>query len=460
MPPNVLFIFADQQRWDSIGAYGQRLPVTPNLDRLAAEGVRFEHAFACQPVCGPARACLQSGLFATQTGCHSNNIALPQGAGLLAAGFRGAGYELGYVGKWHLGSNGGEFHHAAIPLHRRGGFDGYWYAADLPEYVSSGYAGKLFDQTGGEILFEGYRADFYTDLALRFLDSCSRSRPFFLFLSYVEPHPQPYHAAYRGPVPRTREGIVNEYLRYDCPEGWESRFAQADVPGDLQDTPGDWNQHGTYARYLASCAAVDGNVGRLMRRLEEIGVAEDTLIVYTADHACHFRTRTTANDGKCTCHDNSVRIPMIARGPGFQGGRCVGELASLIDLPPTLLTAAGAAVPTAMRGRPLQPLAAGDASGWPDSVYIQITGAGQGRAIRTKRWTYAIAPPPDAPARQGIYDRYIESHLYDLHADPYQQANLVAKPSLAACRRQLRARLVEWMEHAGEPTPAIEEQAV
>ena len=94
--PNIIFYFSDQQRWDTLGCYGQPLPVTPNLDRLAREGTRFTHAFTCQPVCGPARACLQSGVYATQTGCYRNAIALPQGIPTLASCFAKAGYETAY----------------------------------------------------------------------------------------------------------------------------------------------------------------------------------------------------------------------------------------------------------------------------------------------------------------------------------------------------------------------------
>ena len=104
-PCNIVFYFSDQQRWDTLGCYGQKLPVTPVLDKLAQEGTKFEHAFTCQPVCGPARACLQSGMYATQTGCYRNDIELPLHIKPLASYFADAGYQTAYVGKWHLASN-------------------------------------------------------------------------------------------------------------------------------------------------------------------------------------------------------------------------------------------------------------------------------------------------------------------------------------------------------------------
>jgi len=452
MQPNVLFLFTDQQRWDSVGVYGQRLDVTPRLDRFAGEGVRFEHAFTCQPVCGPARACLQTGRFATETGCFINGIALPQGGPTVARYLHDAGYDVAYVGKWHLASNQFEYNQRAIPPERRGGFDGYWVAADLPEYLSNGYAGKLFDQHGGEVHFEGFRPDAYTDHALRFLERGRSDRPFFLFVSYVEPHPQPYHKRYQGPDPPHRRGILRDYLRYDAPEEDLTRFDDCDVPGDLLGTEGDWPE--SYSRYLASCERIDYNVARLLGRLEELGLADDTLVVYTSDHACHFHTRN-ATDGKCSCHENSIRVPLLARGPGFTGGRVEGHMVSLIDLPPTLLEAAGVPVPEHMKGRPLQRLVRGQAGDWPDSVFVQISSAEVGRAVRTQRWKYAVTARHKHPRRDAGSDLYYESHLYDLATDPHERMNLADEPAFADVRAGLRETLVDWMEVAGEQRPQI-----
>lgn len=131
--PNIIFYFSDQQRWDTLGCYGQPLDVTPNLDRLAKEGTLFEQVFTCQPVCGPARACLQSGKYATQIGCHRNAQALPENITTLADYFHRAGYETAYVGKWHLASNRSSyealedeenFETRAVPENRRGGVIG------------------------------------------------------------------------------------------------------------------------------------------------------------------------------------------------------------------------------------------------------------------------------------------------------------------------------------------------
>jgi len=133
MKKNMVFYFSDQQHWDTVGAYGQKLDVTPNLDALAKTGTVFANAFTCQPVCGPARACLQSGKYATETGCYRNDIALPTDIKPLAGYFSENGYETAYIGKWHLTSDAGKgFDHriTAVPEELRGGYRDYWMAAE------------------------------------------------------------------------------------------------------------------------------------------------------------------------------------------------------------------------------------------------------------------------------------------------------------------------------------------
>ena len=212
--PNIIFILSDQQRWDTLGCYRQKLDVTPNLDNMAEEGVKFEYAFTCQPVCGPARACLQTGKYATEIGCYRTNKALPLNEKTLAHSLSEAGYEVGYIGKWHLASEGSGLNHVAsnssnevevnyqtrpIPPERRGGYKDYWLASDVLEFTSHGCDGYIYDQNMQKIEFQGYRVDCLTDFALEYLRTRTDNKPFFLFLSYVEPHHQNDHNRYEGP---------------------------------------------------------------------------------------------------------------------------------------------------------------------------------------------------------------------------------------------------------------------
>ncbi len=182
--PNIVFVFSDQQRWDTAGCYGQPLDITPNLDRMAAEGVRFEHTFTCQPVCGPARATLQTGKYPTEVGVHINHRLLPLDEQTLAKRLSASGYEVGYIGKWHLASFGpmdgpDNFRTRPVPPERRGGYVDYWLASDTLEFTSHSYDGHMFDGEGRQVNFpEGrYRADVLTDWTLDYLRSRSvRSR--------------------------------------------------------------------------------------------------------------------------------------------------------------------------------------------------------------------------------------------------------------------------------------------
>ncbi len=433
--PNILFFFTDQQRWDTCGCYGQRLGVTPNLDRMAAEGSLFRRAFSCQPVCGPARACLQTGVYATETGCFRNGIALPLDATTLAHRLRGAGYEAGYIGKWHLASTTGEvnYREAPVPPERRGGYADHWLASDVLEFTSHGYGGHLFNAEMEKVEFTGYRADALTDFALEYLRTRDGERPWFLFLSTIEPHHQ------------------NDRDRYEGPEGSKERFADYDVPGDLEGTEGDWREN--YPDYLGCCHALDAGLGRLRAELERLGMADDTVLLYTSDHGSHFRTRNS--EYKRSCHDASIHVPLVATGPGFTGGGTSDAMVSLVDLPPTVLRAGGVEVPEPFRGRPLQDVAHGVPADWPDACFVQISESQVGRAVRTPRWTYSVRDPSKDGRTEPASDRYTEACLYDNDADPHQRTNLVADPGLAEVRLGLRDRLVRYVREVEGIDPDV-----
>ncbi len=443
--PNIIFFFTDQQRWDTCGCYGQPVEgVTPNLDRMAAEGVRFENAFTCQPVCGPARACLQTGTWATESGCFRNNIALPDGTRTIAHHLSGAGYEAGYIGKWHLASTGGvdgreevNLRMEPVPPEYRGGYDDYWLAADVLEFTSHGIeGGYMFDGDGNKVEFPGYRVDSQTDFVLDYLRTRKREKPFFLFVSYLEPHHQ------------------NDRDVYEGPPGSKERFGDFVVPGDLEGAEGDkgdWREN--YPDYLGAISSLDKNLGRVRDELASLGIADDTVILYTSDHGSHFRTRN--NEYKRSCHEGCVRVPMVACGPGFGGGQVVNELVSLIDVPPTILAAGGVEPPKDYRGRPLQDLASGSAADWPDDVFIQISESHVGRAVRTARWKYSVRAPGKHGGSVPGSDVYVEDFLYDLEADPHEKRNLVRDPGYAEVLGEMRARLLARMAAAGEDVPEI-----
>ncbi len=438
--PNIIFFFSDQQRWDTCGCYGQPLDVTPNLDQMAREGVKFNNAYTCQPVCGPARAVLQTGKYATEVNCPTNHCLLPTDEQTVAQTMRRNGYEVGYIGKWHLASTGerggpDDFRTKPVPPERRGGYDDFWLASDVLEFTSHSYDGHMFDGDGQKREFpEGrYRVDAQTDWVLEYLDSRDGEKPFFLFLSYIEPHHQNDHNCYEGP------------------HGSKETFKDFVVPGDLYGTEGDWREN--YPDYLGCINSLDGNLGRIREKLAELGMDENTVIIYTSDHGSHFRTRN--GEYKRSCHDGCTHIPMIVHGPGFIGGQVRDEMVSLIDLPPTVLQTGGIDPPEFMQGLALNQIADGSATDWRDDVYIQISESHNGRAVRTKRWKYSIRAEDDDARGRSFADVYVEDFLYDTENDPHERRNLIADPAYVNVRKEMKDRLFHHIKKANEPIPEI-----
>ena len=428
---NIVFYFSDQQRWDTVNE-----GVTPNLMKLADEGVLFENSFTCQPVCGPARSCLQSGMYATETGCYTNGIALPQDITPLAEYFNRAGYQTAYIGKWHLGSDkypgiGVHCEKTAIPKDRQGKYQ-YWRAADCLEFTSHGYDGYVFDGDGNKIDFTGYRADCINDFALEFLDKREKDKPFFLFVSQLEPHQQ------------------NDRNRFEGYKETIEKYKDYPLPDDLTFLKGDYKE--MYPDYISAINRLDYNVGKLVAKLKQQGIYEDTIIIYTSDHGCHFKTRNM--EYKRSCHESSIHTPLIIKGGGFEGGKRDNRLVSLIDLPPTMLSMAGIKTPPNFKGYDLTK-ETDDPETRRKCVFIQISESQCGRAVRTDRFMYSVKDLNPTGYLHENSKVYFEDYLYDLKKDPIEKHNLVKDPKYAHVRRELKYLLLEEIRKAGEEAPVI-----
>ena len=426
--PNVIVFFTDQQRWDTTGVHGNPLDLTPNFDRLARAGTDVHYSITCQPVCGPARACLQTGLYATETGCYRNGIALPRESRTLAHYFSAAGYDTAYIGKWHLSDEA----HGPVSPEQRGGYD-YWLASNLLEFTSDAYDLVMYDKDGAARKLPGYRVDAQTDAMIRYINA-HQDAPFFLFSSFIEPHHQNHRDDYPPPV------------------GYYERYRARWMPPDLAALGGSAHQH--MAGYLGMIKRLDEALGRLVDALISLDMLDDTIILFTSDHGCHFKTRNA--EYKRSCHDASVRVPTMFHGGPFTGGGRLPQLVSLLDLPPTLLDAAGVPVPSQMGGRSILPLLSDKDADWPEEVFIQISESQVGRAIRSRRWKYAVTAP-DADGWDDMNsDVYVESALYDLLADPHELHNRAGCESHRDAADVLRQRLIRRMIAAGEDEPVIE----
>ena len=420
---NVIVFFTDQQRWDTLGIHGNPLGLTPNLDYAAQNGVDFHRAFTNQPVCAPARAILQTGLYPTKTGCWCNGKPLSREYKTLADYFNENGYETGYIGKWHLGEGT-----SRVPEELRGGYK-YWLAANAVESVSEQYKAILYDNDGNEVRLPGYRSDAYADAGIRYIND-NRDKPFFLFMSFLEPHFQ------------------NHLDNYPAPDGHTKPYADKFTPPDLEKLVGSAPAH--LAGYYGMVKRLDEAYGRILDALKSLNLTEKTIVLFTSDHGCHFKTRNA--EYKRTGHESSIRIPAVLYGGKRNKGIKLQNLVSLIDMPPTLLDLAGIAVPECMQGKSIKPLIECNDAEWDDEVYVQTSESGTGRALRTQRWKYIVHTNESKDTDDNGYrDEYQEVEFYDLEADPYELTNLIGMDVYTDVIAYMRKRLIARATQAGEP---------
>lgn len=407
--PNIVVVLVDQQRWDTLGALGCPVGLTPNLDRMCERGTLYSTACTPNPVCAPARAALQTGVYPTSTGVHRNSRFLDQRHRLVGSYLAEAGYRTAQIGKWHLASDN------PVPRAEREGYD-HWLGSNILEFTSDAYRTVLYDNDDRPVRLPGYRSDALTDAAIRFItDSVADDQPFFCFLNHVEPHHQ------------------NELDEYTAPDVYRDAYHGAWLPPDLQALPG--SQHRHISGYYGQIRRLDEGLGRLRDALVSLDVADDTVLIYLSDHGSHFKTRNA--EYKRSAHDSSVRVPLVLEGPGYRGGGRVTRPVSTIDLVPTVLDAAGIDLPDHLDGRPLRERT--DAEDDP-AVLVQISETEVGRALRTSRWKYHVRADDldDGPAAE----RYTEVELYDLSVDPYELDNLIDHASHGEVIATLRERLV------------------
>ena len=418
MRPNLLFLFGDEHRAHALGCAPNPDVRSPVIDRLAAEGIRFTHAFANTPVCTPCRGTLITGQWPPCHGAVSNDLPARTGPETpsIARALKAEGYRCGYVGKWHLG--GWPRDRFTPPGPGRLGFDDLWAAWECHHhYMRPTY--HLNDSPEPVVLEGRYEPEVQTDIALEWLSQQAASHteePFCLFVSYGPPH-SPYF-----PEPPGFEGSYDPsalFVRPNCP----------DTPEERRDL----------AAYYAHVSALDAQVGRLVEHLRETGRIEDTLIVFTSDHGTMLGSQGHHN--KQQPWEESINIPLVMRfGERLPCGTVCETPIGVLDYAPTLLGLLGVVTPAAMEGRDLSgPLMGGAAAPGPHSIPIgEMVCCDQGvreglvpwRGVRTKRHTYA----------RSIEGPWV---LYDNEADPYQLNNLIGASN--ALQEELEATLRDWL---------------
>jgi len=409
--PNILLIVTDDQGYGDLGSTGNPVLKTPNLDRLAKQSVRLTQ-FYVSPVCSPTRASLLTGRYAYRTGVvdtwlgrsmmHADEVTL-------AEMLRPAGYKTGIFGKWHLGDNypmrpGDQGFCDSLVL--RGG--GLGQPADLPG--GNVYLDPVLLRNGKPEQRKGYCTDVFTDAAMAFVEA-NRRQPFFACLAYNAPH-EPL-----GQVPQ------HEYDHYKLADLSAKRFFSPKgfpLPDNMEADK--------VARVYAMVAGIDDNVGRLLKRLDTLGLTRDTIVVFMTDNGPAFPRFNAGLRGiKGTVYEGGIKAPCFVRWPkgfGPTSGSYVDRIASSIDLAPTLLDACGLQPPEGVRldGMSLLPLMKGDVGNdtWPDrTLYFQwhrgdAPEMGRAFAARSQQWKLVQAQGAEGTA----FEPRLE--LYDIPADPFE----------------------------------------
>lgn len=455
MRPNIILFHSDQFRWDFVCAAGHNpMDFTPNLDAMYRRGTVFQNFITNQPLCAPSRSCLMTGQYATTTGVWKNGFGLRTDAMTLATQLTKAGYSANYIGKWHLAPRGD----GAVAPEYRGGFTGLWVAANAPEISTKPYNSQFWDSNGKPVYYgrDVYRVDFLTDVAESFLRQ-KHDDPFLLVLSQLEPHQQ------NGPYD-------NDVYGFAPPRGYAEEFRSPYVPADLRFFPGDWPYE--LNKYYGDVKAIDESLGRIFKTLKEQNLEDNTIVIFTSDHGCHFRTRN--QEYKRSPHESSIHVPLMIQGPGFNNRQTIPELVSMIDVTPSILDLLGLPIPSSMQGRSFIPLLHDEKARkeWPNEVFIQISESETARALRTPEWTYAALAPEANPDRDSDSPHYRDYQLYNNRADPSQLVNMAGRldtrwpsknllhylgeRSVPEITHYLRQRLVERMVQAGEERPQID----
>lgn len=424
---NVVFIFTDDQNYDWIG-YMNPWAVTPNLDRLAGQGMIFEHGLITLPICSPSRATALTGRHNLANGVTGFRTPLNDGEVSFAQYFNRAGYLTGLIGKWHVPwttARGARFQE----IHELGKRDGH----NTPHYLN-----PMVIVNGEEQLYEGYEGDFCVDQSLYVIEKArAAGQPFALWVCPFTPHG---HRAGRWYSDETRR----LYRQID--------FSDYPIPGnvgaDLDGKPPYLQTYRGRVRgsdrhdprgILMQMTELDRALGRLFDFLEEEGLMESTYIIFMSDNGIfqgHFNLTS-----KGLLYDPVVRVPLFVAGPGIPGGRRdrVTQVSN-VDIAPTMLDLAGLPIPERMHGKSIKPLLKDDIPLDREFVMLELPApteleTGPAFGLRSARWKYIQT------FEDGVEEPKTFEELYDLENDPYELQNIVAEPEHLETVERLRFEL-------------------
>lgn len=493
--PNILFMMTDDHTTQATSCYGSRLLRTPNIDRIAREGIRMNACYATNALSGPSRACILTGKFSHVNGFTDNASTFDGSQPTFPKLLQAAGYQTSIVGKWHL-------------ITEPQGFD-YWCIL-TGQHEQGDYYDPDFNENGKPVTEKGYVTDIITDKAIDFLEHRDKSKPFCMMYHHKAPHrnwmPAPRHLGLfndtvfpepstlfdtyegRGTAARTQDLSIEHTLTADwdlklltrtemladtanrlysvykrmppeVQDKWDAVYAQRIAEYRSGRLKGkeliSWKYQQYMRDYLATVVAVDENIGRLLAYLEKTGELDNTLIVYTSDQGFFLGEHGWFD--KRFMYEECQRMPLVIRYPAaIRAGSTSEAIAMNVDFAPTLLDFAGAEIPAGMQGRSLKPVLAdaGKApAGWREAAYYHYY---EYPAEHSVKRHYGIRTPRFKLIR--FYNDINEWELYDLEHDPHELNNVFGKAEYAAEQAHLTALLKETQQQYGDTDPEEKEK--
>jgi arylsulfatase A-like enzyme len=442
--PNILYIMTDDHARHALSCYGSRVNKTPNMDRIAHEGMRFDNSFVTNSICAPCRAVLLTGKFSHING-HPDNRATFDGSQMTFPKLLGkAGYQTAMIGKWHLKSD---------PT----GFD-YWDV--LPG--QGRYHNPVMIEMGTRKKLEGYVTDIITDKTIKYIEERDKSKPFCVLCHHKAPHrnwqPDEKHAhMYMDEIPEP-ETFNDDYSHRASPaSNTQMTLAKHFYKGDYKLDPPEgltpqerkkWNYQRYMQDYLRCIASVDDNIGRLLDYLDKSGLADNTVVIYTSDQGFYLGDHGWYD--KRFMYEESLTMPLMMRYPPMiKPGSVNDNLVQNLDFAPTILDLAGVKVPRAMQGESMKPIMAGNPpDDWRKSIYYHYY---EWPAVHMVRRHYGVRT--DRYKLIHYYHQQDEWELFDLKKDPNELHSYYNDPSYADIQHELKIELARlrsyYRDHTG-----------
>lgn len=433
---NVIFILTDDHRYDAMGFLkGQSWLQTPQMDRMAAEGVHFKNAFVTTALCSPSRASILTGVYAHRHRIVDNNTPIPQGTTFFPSYLQKNGYKTGFFGKWHMGAETDE---------PKPGFDQWVSFRGQGTYLPSPNG---LNVNGKKVPQKGYITDELTQYALDWMRTIPKDQPYFLYLSHKAVHSEFI------PADRHKGKFKDQKFVYPPTMQASGEMAQH-RPMWVQNQRNSW--HGVeypyhseldiedyYKRYAETLLAVDESIGAVFDELRKRGELDSTLVIYMGDNGFAFGEHGLID--KRTAYEESMRVPMLARCPElFSGGKTVKEVVANLDIMPTVFDVTSTPVPNGLDGRSWLPIVQGRSTEWRKELLYEyywernFPQTPTMHALREDRYKFI--------RYQGIWD---VDELYDLQEDPLESRNLIFSEKHQEIVKRMREKLFDILEETG-----------